>query len=385
MTYVFLILGAVGHVILWVMLVNRLHAIHMNRTLIDVLTLLCGVAVAGVPLPVAVAIYWGWPDGVGAGSTAWYAAWSYLAASALVAVVAALRRASTLLHPERRGALVANHTTHVKLRDDGPLAAPGFASWLARLPFNEAFDLTVHEEQLVIPRLAGYYEGLRIAHLSDLHMSGRIAKTFFERMVELVNRCEPDLVAITGDIVEREHCLDWIPDTLGRLRAAAGVYYVLGNHDRHADKAGLHAALADSGLIYAGGRWLSVTVRDVPLVVAGNELPWHPPAADLSDCPARNEDGTPLRILLSHSPDQFGWAQKQDVDLMLAGHSHGGQVCLPLVGPILAPCRQGVRYASGAFRAGNTVLHVSRGTSCLTPLRFNCPPEIALLVLRTVE
>jgi predicted MPP superfamily phosphohydrolase len=67
---------------------------------------------------------------------------------------------------------------------------------------------------------------------------------------------------------------------------------------------------------------------------------------------------------------------------MLAGHSHGGQVCLPLFGPILAPCLNGVRYASGAFRAGKTVMHVSRGTSCLTPLRFNCPPEIALLVLR---
>ena len=69
---------------------------------------------------------------------------------------------------------------------------------------------------------------------------------------------------------------------------------------------------------------------------------------------------------------------------MLAGHNHGGQVRLPFVGAILAPSRHGVRYAAGAFRSGNTVMHVSRGTSCLTPLRYNCPPEIALLILRRV-
>jgi predicted MPP superfamily phosphohydrolase len=86
--------------------------------------------------------------------------------------------------------------------------------------------------------------------------------------------------------------------------------------------------------------------------------------------------------LLAHSPDQFGWAQANEVDLMLAGHNHGGQVCLPLLGPIVAPSLHGVRYGSGTFRAGNTVMHVSRGTSSLTPLRWNCPPEIAVLTLR---
>ena len=66
---------------------------------------------------------------------------------------------------------------------------------------------------------------------------------------------------------------------------------------------------------------------------------------------------------------------------MLAGHNHGGQVRLPLVGAILAPSLSGTRYACGTFRRGNTVLHVSRGTGSLTPFRWNCPPEIALLVL----
>jgi predicted MPP superfamily phosphohydrolase len=72
-----------------------------------------------------------------------------------------------------------------------------------------------------------------------------------------------------------------------------------------------------------------------------------------------------------------------EFDLVMAGHNHGGQVRLPALGAILAPSRSGTRYAGGVFRRGQTILHVSRGTSSLTPFRWNCPPEIALLVLHS--
>lgn len=384
MLFALLTLGAVGHVILWVALVNRLHAVGISRWLIDLLTGLCGVALAVLPLAVAGAVL---RDSTAIGAmlptVSWAAGWSYVALCAAVCIISLIQRWCLFWHPERHNALLANHTSHVDVRNlvAGDLAAPGIPALLSRLPSNQALTVSLHEKQLAIPRLPRTMDGLRIAHLSDLHMSGRITKAYFEQVVEQVNGLRPDLVAITGDIVERSRCLDWIPDTLGRLRAPGGVYYVRGNHDRHVERARLHAALIGAGLIYLGGCWRHVLVRDVPLVLAGNELPWFPPAADLSDCPPHDAAGLPLRILLSHSPDQFGWAQANDVDLMLAGHNHGGQVRFPLLGPILAPSLHGVRYASGAFRAGETVLHVSRGTSCLTPLRYNCPPEIALLVL----
>jgi predicted MPP superfamily phosphohydrolase len=249
------------------------------------------------------------------------------------------------------------------------------------LPGNEVFHVAVNEKQLAIPRLSAAHEGLRIVHLSDLHMSGRIAKAYFEEVVAQVNVLEADLIAITGDIVERAPCIDWIPDTLGRLRASGGVYYVLGNHDKRVDRKQLTQALTSAGLVYLGSRWQQVGVRGVPLILAGNELPWFRPAADLGDCPPHTSDGLPLRVVLAHTPDQFAWAEARDVDLILAGHNHGGQVCLPLVGAILAPSLHGVRYAGGAYHRGNTVLHVSHGTSCLTPIRWNCPPEIAVLTL----
>jgi predicted MPP superfamily phosphohydrolase len=85
---------------------------------------------------------------------------------------------------------------------------------------------------------------------------------------------------------------------------------------------------------------------------------------------------------LSHSPDQIHWAREHRFDLMLAGHTHGGQIRIPGLGTVIAPSKYGAKYASGAFYVPPTVLHVSRGVAGLTPVRWNCPPEIAKLVLR---
>ena len=87
--------------------------------------------------------------------------------------------------------------------------------------------------------------------------------------------------------------------------------------------------------------------------------------------------GAGLRILLSHGPHHFGWAQHRGFDLVLAGHLHGGQIRLPLLGSVC-----GGRYEAGTFQRGRTVMHVSRGLGQIAPVRFGCPPEITKLVLR---
>jgi uncharacterized protein len=377
-----LILGALGHVILWVGLVNRVHGLGIARRWVKAFTAVSVALCFGLPVAIGAAIGVapvGEPNGIGAAL-----AWEYLSICAIVCVAAAIVRWHRCFHPERYGVLTSNHTTEINLADtaSAPLTAPGLPTWLSRLPGNEVLDICIQEKCLAIPRLPRAYEGVRIAHISDLHMSGRITQAYFERVVDEVNRIEADLVAVTGDIVERDRCLDWLPSTLGRLEARDGVFFVLGNHDRHVQKQRLLAALADAGLHHIGGSWRKMTIRHTPVILAGNELPWFAPAADLRDAPPRGAQGLPLRILLAHTPDQLDWAQANDIDLMLAGHNHGGQVCLPLIGPIVAPSRHGVRYAGGTFRAGNTVMHVSRGTSSLTPVRWNCPPEIAVLILQ---
>jgi predicted MPP superfamily phosphohydrolase len=372
--------GAIAHTILWLGLVNRIHALAMHRRLIDGLTGLCGIMLLAIPCIIAAVLI-----GVFPALPAHFVrilVWCYVALCAGLCIVAVLQRLWWYRHPERRGALMANHTSVVShTRPERQLIAPGIPTWLGRLPFNEVLKICVQEKQIAIPRLLESPYPLRIVHLSDLHMSGRIERAYFEQVVEEVNAREPDLVAITGDIVEREGCVDWVSATLGQLRAKGRVCYVLGNHDLHVNVTRLHAALTDAGLVHLGGECRQLTVRGTPLLLAGNELPWFEPAGDLSRCPAHDSTGLPLRIVLAHSPDQFGWAQTNGVDLMLAGHLHGGQVRLPILGPILAPSLYGVRYSAGVFMAGKTVMHVSRGTGSLTPLRYNCPPEIAVLTL----
>jgi predicted MPP superfamily phosphohydrolase len=378
-----LLLAAIGHTVLWVTLVNRTHGLGIRRKLVKLLTACCIAAFAVIStamLAVLVNQFW-FPLLTAPALTT--IAWTYAGMCAAVCVGSILQRWYWTRHPERARALLSNHTSRVKFSTNlREMAAPGMPSFVAKLPGNQVFDVCVQEKELLIPRLAAAHDGLRIAHVTDLHISGRITQSFYEQVVDEVNWAEPDIVAVTGDLVESDRFLEWLPRTVGRLRAKHGVYCVFGNHDRRATEARLKSILADAGLIHIGGAWRQIDVNGAPLIVAGNELPWYGPAADLSECPPLAPDGGPARILLAHSPDQFPWAQENDIDLMLAGHLHGGQVRLPVLGAFLAPSVYGVRYAAGVFTAGNTTLHVSRGVSSLMPLRYGCPPEIAILKLR---
>lgn len=251
----------------------------------------------------------------------------------------------------------------------------------AALPGNQYLSIAVQEKRLRIPRLPAELNGLRIVHLSDLHLTGRLGKPFYERIVELANAAEPDLIALTGDLVESEICWDWIPDVFGRLQAKHGVYFVFGNHDVRINARQTRGLLHREGVVeLAGPRSVECSIRGVSVFLAGTARPWFKFPSDPAMIPPRGSSPQ-LRILLSHSPDEYAWARRHDFDLMLAGHVHGGQIRIPPVGPILAPSRFGVRYASGTFYEPPTVLHVSRGASSKAPLRFFCPPELTTLIL----
>jgi predicted MPP superfamily phosphohydrolase len=379
-------IAAIGHTVLWVSIVNRTHGLGVQRKWVKFSTLACVIAFAAIPLAVAAALVRPLWTQVPVSAVAAAIAWIYVALCVLALIASVVQRWNWAQHPERCNALASNHTTRLEIPLDSlSLAARGAPRLLSKLPGNQVFDIRIQEKELIIYRLPAALDGLRIAHVTDLHMSGRILRPFFEHVVAAVNRASADLVAITGDIVEGDQYLDWIGPTLGQLQARQGVYYVLGNHDRRATESSLKAALADAGLTHLGGACHQLTLNDAPLVLAGNELPWYGPATDFQRCPPPNSAIRTTRILLAHSPDQFQWAQKNDVDLMLAGHLHGGQVRLPVLGPFLAPSLCGVRYASGTFTSGHTTLHVSRGVSSLTPVRYGCPPEIAILVLRKAD
>lgn len=360
-------LSLLGHAALWTELVNRLHGLGWRRSLIDALTLLCGVALVGVPAAAVFAV-------IGEGTPRWVTPYSWLSLAALALIIA--YRAALAFDTQRdaRTRLTRRDTLNIA-ESIGVDAActPGLAR-IASAPGNELLRLSVEHLAVPIDRLPAELDGLRIAHLTDLHMSGRLRRGYFEQVVQAVNSWGPDLVMLTGDIVEHTPQLDWVEPVLGAVRPEAGAFFILGNHDEKVDSAELRRRLSAAGWSDVGARPATLTVHDRRVTVCGDERPWFPGA----EPPDADDD---LRLALVHTPDRFAWARSSGVDLTLAGHNHGGQVCFPVLGPLLCPSRHGVRYASGTFRAGRAVMHVGRGTGSLFPIRWNCPPELTLITL----
>lgn len=280
-------------------------------------------------------------------------------------------------------------TNFFDFEDEDPELLHGFPAQLthALVPGSQLLVLNIESKTFEFPNLPAAFDGYRISHLSDLHFTGRIGKPYFRQVIEHCLRWEPDLICITGDLIDKSKCLSWIEELLSRLHARDGVYFILGNHDRRIkNESMLRARLGDAGLIDANGRYLSVerasSAGVARLWFAGNELPWYSGAEKLEPVESVRRSADEFFVALSHSPDQWPWAKQMGFDLMLAGHTHGGQVCLPIIGPIIAPSRFGVRYAGGVFDIDGMALQVSRGISGAEPLRWNCPPELAQLTLR---
>lgn len=375
-----------GHTAICIALLNRMHGTGWPRWFLSCLDWVWMTVAGGVPLLIAFTLLRGIVSDVPLTDEPWFRVIStfYVPVTLAGALFGALSVARRVTRDETTPRLISNHTSVINMSERlGEPPVNGVAMHLlARIPGNEILQLSIHEKQLRLPRLDPAWNGFSIAHLSDLHYTGRLSRSFYDEVVRETNAMEPDLIAITGDIIDTLRCIDWIAPTLGQLRARYGVYFVLGNHElRVRDTQRVRRALGDAGLTDASGAWKCIKHAGRPLILAGNELPWYRPVTDLSDVPDTIDGFTPFRLLLAHTPDQLDWARSHSIDLMLAGHTHGGQVRLPWLGPVVAPSLYGVRHASGTFFLEPTLLHVSRGIAGTKPLRYNCLPELAKLVL----
>jgi len=379
------VVALVGHGYFWMAIVNRIHGLAGPRKLVDGTTFACLFAFLTLPPLLVwngpeVFAHWltGWAESVGFPTRylQFCVAWC-VGQFLLKAAVAKVKNDPQTLR------LWCRDPVGNGVEDSANMFHGAYSKLLARVPGNQILQLRVDHKRISIPRLRASHEGLTIAHLSDFHMTGHIDRAWFEMVVREVNRLEADVIAITGDIVENEACLPWLTETLCQLEAKLGVYFILGNHDKYVDFTRTRDILIDADQTCLSGRWLQVEWNGAPVILAGNERPWFTALGALEEAPPRGADNLPLRLLLMHSPDQIAWACRHDADLVLAGHMHGGQVCFPILGPVACPSLHGTRYTDGVYREGATVMHVTRGLSGRTPLRWLCPPEIALLELVT--
>jgi predicted MPP superfamily phosphohydrolase len=260
-----------------------------------------------------------------------------------------------------------------------PLALTAKSRWESQLPLNQVLELSIEEIELPVVGLPKKLDGYRIAHLSDIHLTGEIHADYARYAIEQATKARPDLMALTGDIIDNRRCIDWLGDIFSPAEASDGCYFILGNHDtRIVDSWETRNAMDRAGWIDLGSQTLMRHLDGVPSQIIGNEYPWF----ERPQLECREAD---FRLLLSHSPDQIGWARRNGIELMLAGHTHGGQGRLPLAGPILSPSLYGSRYASGDFYRAPTTMHVTRGLGGVHLLRINCRPELSLLTLRWVS
>lgn len=239
----------------------------------------------------------------------------------------------------------------------------------------------VNRYRIRVPHLPSELAGFTIAHLTDLHYGPLVSQTFLEGVVASTNALGCDLIVCTGDYVHErtETTVNEVWPLLRRLRARFGVLSVLGNHDHWTSTALSVERLEASGQSVRHGR---------RAVVRGGRRLWFAGAGDLWE-DHRDLDDTledipddECRIVLAHNPDTADTGYSRRVDLMIAGHTHGGQVRVPFVGAPVLPVRN-KRYSSGLLTASKGhPLFISRGIGwAILPVRCNCFPEIAVLQL----
>ncbi len=282
---------------------------------------------------------------------------------------------------------VARHAVERQLSTD--LLGRRISRLMSYVPGNEITKLSVTEKGLRIQRTVVGAHGLRIGHLSDLHFTGQLTPAYYQFAFEQFLLCSPDMICVTGDIIDYDHCLDWLESLLGQLRAPLGCYFLMGNHEKRlSDWNEVPKRLSGLGWhdMGANDALINLCDRDQPLRIwiTGNEQPWFNRRSAKSQLHAAQEvEPNTLRLGMSHSPDQFPWARRLKLDLLLAGHTHGGQVRLPGIGPLVAPSWHGSRFASGVFHLPPTVMHVSRGLAGVHPIRWRCSPEVSLLTIHS--
>ncbi len=240
----------------------------------------------------------------------------------------------------------------------------------------------IRDHVVHVDGLPAAFEGYRIAQMSDLHCGPFAGAARVAGWVVAVNRLNADLIAVTGDLIASGSTfVPVVAAALGALRAPDGVFASMGNHDYFTDGESLVVELERAGLMVLRNRGVDVSRGESVLHIAGVDDTWTG-RADVARALADRPSGAPV-VLLAHDPALFPEAVKHGVDLTLSGHTHGGQLGLPLFARKINLARLMTRFTSGFYRAGGATLYVNRGLGTTgPPVRLGVPPEIAVFTLR---
>jgi predicted MPP superfamily phosphohydrolase len=238
----------------------------------------------------------------------------------------------------------------------------------------ERFDLSLTRVAFPVAGLPEALRGLRIGFLTDIHRSATVSHDTIAAAVRMLMAERPDLIVLGGDYVSFADRRYMRPaaDALAPLSAPSGVLAVLGNHDDDHD---MPAALVANGFTVLRDARTRLTVRGEPMDFVGIRYWTH----KVTDIVHLMHGALPHAILLAHTPKRLIEAQQLAIPAVISGHTHGGQIVLPILGPIAA---REFPVIAGLERKQGTTIFVSRGVGTVyIPIRINCPPEVAVLTL----
>jgi hypothetical protein len=285
---------------------------------------------------------------------------------------------------------MADHgTKRVRLSDrinayvasDAPIRQlAGNWSRVARVAMNEATSLSLERVEIFLKRLPPKLDGFRIVHLSDTHHSPFTDLSHIERAVKIANRLRPDMFALTGDYVshKREYIAP-VAAVLGELRSRYGTYACLGNHDHWTDAELVTHLFRGEGINMLVNDGFRFEARGSSFWLAGVD----DYMAEKTDVPAALRGSYPdeMKLLLAHNPIIFRESARMGIDLTLSGHTHGGQIKIRDEEKRILPRR---KLSSGLHKRKSSQIYITRGIGTVVlPVRYQCPPEISLLELRS--
>jgi predicted MPP superfamily phosphohydrolase len=259
------------------------------------------------------------------------------------------------------------------------IGAAGVGLAAGPLAYGAAYErhrLVLLEEDITVSGFPPSLDGLRLGLITDIHHSASVSPDDVTRAVNVLAAAQPDIVVLGGDYVTfgNRAYVEPVADLLAPLAVAPqGAFAVLGNHDDDRD---MPAALARRGFIVLKDQHTRIVVRGEPIDIAGVRF-WTRRLAHLADVLKRVG---PAAILLAHDPRRLTQAAELGIPLVLSGHTHGGQVLLPGLAPVL---RRDFPVLAGLAREKDATLFVSRGVGTVyLPVRYNSPPDVAVLTLR---
>jgi predicted MPP superfamily phosphohydrolase len=242
---------------------------------------------------------------------------------------------------------------------------------------NDLYDLEVTRHEIFIDDLPEEANGLRISFLTDTHVAPFVLRDYYREIVRRVNAFDPDVVLFGGDFISFRRHIPLAAEVLFEGLQATERYAVLGNHDYWANAEDVQRELGARGVKFLTNE--AVLLRGALPLAGIDEIYRGKP--DVGKAFLGIEATAPC-IAISHHPDVIDLVESRRIDLLLCGHTHGGQIRFPFFGPVVVPSRHEGEFASGFHRVRNVLMYVSRGIGAIPPLRVLCRPEIAMFTLR---